>query len=365
MKRNIIYLTATIIIIFNGVKYAQDYHVVQLNGKIKIGESFGDIGKGFQIEQTKPVSFMPDDITIDDEGNFLICDKFSKKIIKYDKELNPLEEIQINDNNFGKIIQIENKDHLSSLYYKVDIEVDHQDNIYVLITKYGFFYRMLKYNDRGILDQSFNVEENLKGKTTNLFYLLNEKIFILTSPGNFFDSKYMENGSVFIFNFSGIFQGRGDYCYEDSKGNIYKQNNINKKNKLWIDQYNSINGRNSFFISDLKYNKSLYATLDDNVALRYLGIDSSNNLIFIDKNVTGIIGKIFDFNKDIVTDILVKGDEYRLLTSYHIIPHNPFILSPKGEIFIIAFSTSDQTNDWYKIRNYKDVAITFFKLKEL
>lgn len=362
MKNNIFYFLI-MIFIFNSIKYAQNYELLQLNNYIKINNNFGDIGKGLQFEQAIPISFMPDDILVDNYGNFIICDKFSKKIIIFDNELNPLKEIQIIDENFGeKYVFVENTKYLLALNFNVDIEVDDRNNIYVLISKNGFFYKMLKYNNDGILDNSFKNFTQLEEIRAKSFYVYNEKIFILTSPGNFFDQKYVDDGTIFIFNTSGIFLGRGNYCYEDRNGNVYKQNNINKKNKLWIDQYSTRNLINKFFVSELDFIKNLYADLDDNIALRFLGIDNDEKLFFINKTTNGIIGKIFNFSDDTVTDITIKYDEFRNQINQYLIPHNPFVLSPLGEIFIVALSTGEQTSDWFKVQSYNNIAITFFKL---
>lgn len=85
-------------------------------------------------------------------------------------------------------------------------------------------------------------------------------------------------------------------------------------------------------------------------------------MFFINKTTNGIIGKIFNFSDDTVTDITIKYDVFRNQINQYLIPHNPFVLSPLGEIFIVAFSTGEQTSDWFKVQSYNNVAITFFKL---
>ncbi len=362
MKNNLIPIILTMILFCNYISQAQE-EFIQSKNVISIGTKFGEIGKGLQFDNALPVEYLPDDIAIDLDGNFLICDKFSKKIIKYDKYLNPIIEIQIQDENFGNYIKVENKYRLSSLYYDVDIEVDALQNIYVLVSNNNYFYRFLKFNSQGVLDQSFKIEESLKGIRTNLFYLFDKRIFIITTPANFFDDEYKKNGSVFVFDLAGDFLGRGDYFWQDNKGNIYKKNNFKNKNKLWLDQYINDQGGVDLFVSDLKFNKSLYVDLTENTALRFIGIDSLGRLYFIDKGLNGVEGKIFDFNNYKVIDINIAPDYFKQLTNRYIFPHNPFILSPSGDIYLLAIQTKGRDNKWDKVKDYYSVAITLIKMK--
>jgi len=363
MKINIILLIVIWFILNNTANFAQNYRFLPIKNTININKNFGSLGKGLQFEQAEPVKYLPDDIIIDKDRNFIICDKFSKKIIKYDSELNPLQEIQITDDNFGgKYIDRENKNYLVALDFNIDLEIDQENNLYVLISKRGFYYKMLKYDKTGFWNKSFDIGTQLEGIMAQSFYIHNQKIFIITSSGNPFDRQYFKKGNIFVYNTSGIFLGRGDYYLEDNTGNIYKKNNINKKNQLWIDQYSSTNNNQLFFTSSLIITKSLYANLDDNTALPFLGIDNTGKIYFITKNINEIIGKIFDFNRKKVIDISVKK-KYKELKNQFLIPHNPFILSPSGEIFMVAISTGTTQNNWFKVNNFKAVKFIIFKIK--
>ncbi len=363
MKNRSIFLFSTFLILFTRVSSAQGNNFSQLNHIIKVGNNFGEIGKGLQLDNGIPVSYLPDDIVVDNNENFFICDKFSKKIIKYDKELNPQYEIQIEDMNaMQKYIKRNGKEYPLTLDFNIHLRIDQSNNLYALISKDGLFYKMLKYDNSGKNDPSFIIGNELEGKIANTFFIEDQKIFVLTSPPNFFDKTYMNEGNVFIYTLSGEFLGKANYYIEDSKGNIYKQNNLNKKNKLWIDQYSSGQVK-GLITNNSKVNKSLFGDLPDNTALRFLGTDKFDNLYFVDKNIEGITGKIFDFNKNEVKNIFVKQEIIKQYSNQFnlVIPHDPFILSPAGELYLITIKCN-QGNDWFKNTNYSDVSLVILKL---
>ncbi|MDP3684244.1 MAG: hypothetical protein Q8S01_09960, partial [Ignavibacteria bacterium] len=79
--------------------FGQNYELIEVGKPIKFGDSKGELGKNLQFKHEKALGFTPDDVAIDIDNNFYICDKFSKTIIKYDSLLNYIFEIRIEDND--------------------------------------------------------------------------------------------------------------------------------------------------------------------------------------------------------------------------------------------------------------------------
>ncbi|MBU0579821.1 MAG: hypothetical protein KKA19_01475, partial [Candidatus Margulisbacteria bacterium] len=97
---NLINKICVIITFISLNNFSQNYDLIEIKNTIKFGNGFGDLGKNLQFNAGTPLNYVPDDIEVDINNNFYICDRFSKRILKFDENLNTLYEITIYDEHF-------------------------------------------------------------------------------------------------------------------------------------------------------------------------------------------------------------------------------------------------------------------------
>jgi hypothetical protein len=344
--------------------FSQNYVLIEIKNSIKFGNNFGDLGKNLQFNNGTPLNYGPDDIEVDINNNFYICDRFSKRILKLDENLNTLFEITIYDEHFvGRKVIHNKKEVPEELSYKIDLETDYEGNLYVLIGYSNSFYNLIKYDKDGNQIENFKLEQPFPHKMWGGLKVGSNKIFVITSPHSPVNLGYINEGRVFAYSLEGKYLGRCDYYTEDQKGNIYKQNTLNKRNLIWIDEY-APNNSSIVQTSSLNLETSLNSELPENVSLGYIGIDRSYNLYFV--SGSPFIITIFNFSNKFVQNISFNRQEIDnyLANNYKIVlSHNPFILSPNGQIYLYGFKVNKENPSTETKCNYQEIELSFVKLQ--
>lgn len=369
MKKLLMYILF-INIYFTENPFAQNLKVTEIGKPVRFGNNSGELGKNLQFESGDPRDFFPDDIAIDIYNNIYVCDTFSKTIIKYDSLFNFIHEIKVEDENFsgklvpgfegGRLIPLE-------LHYHINLETDIQGNLYCLITYRNSFYRLIKYNPSGALFSDFELNV-LPASTVGIsfFQITTNKIFITTRIEYTLDKSfddYMKQ-NVFIYDTDGKFLGRSDLYFEDFNGAIYKQSTtLDKRNKLWIDQYNSDFEGKIRKTNELNINKSLYAELPDNVSLGLIGVDKSNNLFF--GRFDPFIIRIFNFNENMIKATFYQSLRKKIREDYNmIVPTLQSLrVSLNGDLFIYGIKILNDKHSTYSSCNYTDLGLSILKVK--
>ncbi|MBV6422156.1 MAG: hypothetical protein DAHOPDDO_03445 [Ignavibacteriaceae bacterium] len=369
MKLKYFYQIVLILLIFLGNVYSQDFELKELKGKIKFGDDPGELGKNLQLKPSIPSGFVPDDIIFDAENSIYVCDKYSKRIIKYDSELNFLFEIKIDDEHFkGRLVNIDNRFIPEESLYGIHLETDKYMNLYILITQGEIFYRLMKYDKNGKVINNFKLDEPYPmERTTGILISSKNLILIRTTPYSPVNFGYFDKGLTFVYSLNGKFIGRTDYLTVDAIGYIYKRDTSNKRNALWIDQFEPLNNGNITQTASLKLNASLHTNLPENTSMPLLGIDSQNMLYYAGSGPgTPFLFKIFDFKDNKITEISLdrKELESRLLNQFStVLFHDPFLLSPDGNIYLTGIKSKvGQITSGSKC-NPSDIELNIFKLE--
>lgn len=350
--------------------YAQNFELFEVGKSIKFGDKKEQLGKNLQFKNEKALGFSPDDIAVDIDNNFYVCDKFSKTIIKYDSLLNYIYEIKIEDSKLhGESVKGFNKTHLTpvELTYKVELATDTYKNLYCLIKKDDRIHRFIKYNEEGKLIKEFDVHPTLPASlAVNLFRINNNKIFIYTRIEFSLDKSYTDfmQKNVFVYDLDGGFLGRCNYYLEDNDGKIYQRNTMNKKDLLWIDQYSSELNNIVKPTNELSLNRSLYTELQPNTGFNEAGIDKYNNLYIISLNPFLIT--VFNFNDNTVKKVSdteplreVIYKKYKILVP----TSNSLLVSYNGDIFIYGIKSKKDYSDRYKESNDNEVELSILQIK--
>jgi len=350
--------------------YAQNYELIEVGKSIKFGDKKEELGKNLQFKNEKALGFSPDDIAVDIDNNFYVCDKFSKTIIKYDSLLNYIYEIKVEDSNLhGKLVKGFNNTRLIpvELTYNVELATDTEKNLYCLIKKDDRIHRFIKYNEKGIWINEFDIYRTLPAQLgINSFHVNNNKIFIYTSSELPPDKSYTDfmQKNVFVYDLDGRFLGRGNYYFEDYNGKIYDRNTLNKKDMLWIDQYSPALDGLIKPTSELSVNKSLYTELQPNTGFNEAGIDKYNNLYIISLNPFLIT--VFNFNDNTVKKVSDTEPLREVIYKKHkiLVPtFKSLLVSYNGDIFIYGIKSKKDYIDRYKESNDNEVELIILQIK--
>lgn len=346
---------------------AQNYNFVKKGKDVIYEDNYGELGKERQFTLANISDYRPDDLIMDQNNNIFICDRFTKTICKYDSLLNPLLEIKINDEHFkAKTITYNKAQIPEELLYKAHLGLDRSGNLYVLLTTFEKFYKLLKYDRNGNILASFTLSRPYPmPRTLGIEVSPSDNIFITTFPYSPADIKYFDDGTVFVYDSNGKFLARTDYFIEDSKGNIYKQNTLNKRNKLWIDQFKTSHIMSVTKTSSLQAESYLSANLPNNTSFHFIGIDSKDKLYFVTNDFPFLI-KIFDFTEKQVVELSLIKEQFedRVYNQYNIyVPFNPFILSHNGEIFLYGLKSMTGEKNFARKINFQTVKLDILKLQ--
>lgn len=373
MKLKYFFQVIFLLVIISSIICSQSFELIELKGKIKFGNKPGELGKNIQSNSAIPTGFTPEDIIFDNDNNIYICDRFSKRIIKYDSELKFIFEIQMDDEHFqDRLIKYNNTLVPEATAYEVHLDTDKYRNLYVLITHGESFYRIIKYNKKGELINNFKLGEPYPmQRTIGIIISSKDRILVKTSSYSPVNSTYFQDGLIFVYDLNGKFLGRTDYSIDGSNGYIYKRNTTaDKRNMLWIDRFEPLINGNIDQTLSLKLDASLHVNLPVNTSMPFIGIDRKNKLYFAGSNPGSaplkFLIEIFDFSDNKVTEISLdrKEVENRLHNQFNtVLFHNPFVLSPDGNIYLCGIkSNNSKINSAEKI-NSDDIELNILKLQ--
>jgi len=159
------------------------------------------------------------DAAINSNDKIFVSDAVQRKIIIFDKNGEFNSEININN-------------IIKQKFNQVKITLDEEDNLYVLFLLGDFFRGLIKFNKNNVLYNEFELEKPLPMDRTTNISVRNNNIYIRTFPSAM-DPRYIEQGTVFVYNTFGMYLGRTDYDLVDKNGLIYKSN-IDKE-KYYIE----------------------------------------------------------------------------------------------------------------------------------
>lgn len=368
MKKLLMYILF-INIYFTENPLAQNIKVTEIGKPVRFGNNKGELGKNLQFERGDPRDFYPEDIAIDIYNNIYVCDRFSKTIIKYDSTLNFIHEIKVEDENFsGKLIRGSEGGRLIplELYYTIDLETDIHGNLYCLIKFFGrSFHRLIKYNPSGTIFSDFELNVVPPNGVDISFFQITTNKLIITTKIPVVDISYSDYAKqkAFIYDTDGKFLGRSDVYFEDLNGAIYKRvTTLDKRNKLWLDQYNPDSDGKIRTTDELKINKSLYANIPD-LSFRFIGVDMNNNLFFY--SFDPFVLKVLNFKENTVKEAFDQSLREKTEEDYNmIIPTiNPLRVSFNGDLFIYGIKLLNAKHITYSNYNYTDLGLSILRIK--
>lgn len=344
---------------------SQNISIIEINNSIEFGNRERDLGKGLQFEKASPMLYTPDDIEIDINNNFYICDRFSKRIIKYDSLLNYLYEIKIEDENFqGNFIYREGRKALVELFFQVYLETDMAGNLFVLISKQSYYYRLMKYNKSGQAVIDFNLDVLPRNMRVDGLKCSKDKLFIYSFEEFNLDTPDYHKSSTFIYNLEGNLLGRSDAYVEDYKGRKYKKGT--EATAILINQYLPVKDGKISHSSELIVNKSISANNPQSRNLMFIDFDSNNNLYFMEVYPFGL--QIINFDSDEKKEIYWETSLQKYIKSNYkiLIPNiRQFIISSGGEIYTYGFCTKNKDENLYDKFNYGELELKFLQIKIL
>lgn len=338
---------------------AQNISFTEIQNKIVFGDRLGELGKGKQFTKSIPMLYTPDDIEIDTKNNFYICDKFSKKIIKYDSLLEFVFEISIPTENYNLNNSIKNNSKiLDELYYHIDLETDSEGNLYALVTRQSFYYTIYKINKNGELLKDFHFDKQLINKRINGFRITNSKLYIYTFIEFNADIKEFQKNNSYVYTLKGEFLGQCDQYVEDYSGSLYKI----IENGTITKYFPAIDSR-ILSTTELKVENKIRFNNSTKINLNFIDIDIQNKLYFINSYPF----KIMVINSDgVVNDV---GEENNLqeflIDKYGILIPNvkQFLIAPNGEIYTYGFRTKSKSRDLFLKYTYDELELVFLKIR--
>jgi hypothetical protein len=358
-----------IAVFFSKISFCQNFDLKEKENKIKFGNNLGELGKNVKLKSRIPNGYVPDVIIFDLDNSIYICDKFTKNIIKYDSELNFLFEIEINEElQNSKVFLDKGFSHSVKLSFECHLSLDQYENLYVLITQNEAFYSLLKYNKNGEIVENFKLSGQYpKQRAIGILISKKDRIFIKTFPYSPVDKSYDDDGLIFAYDLDGKFLGRTNYSIEDSQGSIYLLNTtMDKKNVLWIDQFEPSNYEIINQTSSLELKASLQTSLPNNLSLPFIGIDDKNKLYYAGSGMEApFLIRIFDFSKKTISEISLnrKEIEKALIDQFNtVLFHDPFIVSPDGSLYLYGIKSKDGIINYSCKYKSDDLELNIIKL---
>lgn len=337
---------------------AQNIDIDRIQNVLKFGNSPGELGQGKQFSFGLPLIFTPDDIEIDLMNNFYICDKFSKKIFKYDSSLKFINEINIPEEkrSWNKGNRSNNKIN-NELYFEIDMEVDTETNLFVLVKRRSFFERLLKFDKYGKFLKEFEIQELLTNRRIDGFRIASDKIYIYTlNEFNLHLNDIKDN--VFVIDTNGEFLDRCDIYVVDYYGKVYK----NKDNKIMTVYLPSVDHKVKR-TNELKLDREFVYNTIDTLTLKFIDFDYKNNLYFLSSYPFSI--KVIDSNGITIKDLnWEKSFQKYLIEKYAIVIPNvrQFIIAPNGDIYTYGFRTKNESRDLFIKYSYDDIELVLLRI---
>jgi hypothetical protein len=326
-----------------------------------------NVGKEFSGRNLPTIShyqdFMPDDYLLDNHGNFYISEVFNKRIYKYNKQYELLKIIELRDPTFtDRTFNVDNRILHMETMYKVLLQCDKKDNLYVLITRESHFVKLLKYNNKGELVKQIHLDNKLGSGTLDYFIINYWTDNIIVRTFSLSVNKGSEN--VYIFDQAGNLLGNVDYYLMGSDSNIYKS--FNGRNYLQLFKYKF---ENKFTYSDkLKEISKLQVDKKapiNGISWPFFGVDKNDNYYFGGNSDFDYSIEKFDFRQNKVTEIKIDD---KFLSGMNIKTNfNKIKVLPNGEIYWLGLEAKQLANrvarEPIPNSNSNDVNVVLIKIK--
>ena len=341
--------------------YAQGIHLL---GQIKYGTLEQELVKTNTFEKGSFYDLMPDDLEIDSENNIYLCDRFTKKILKFSRDMELIYTTEIDEG----LLQVSHnsKDEYQKLnksFYRVDLETDTTGNLYALVSLSELYSNLIKFDSHGELIPEFPlITQFPEQRLIDIFISSTGNIFINTFPHNLQDRRYIDDGLVFVYNLEGDFLGRADFFIEDSKGTTYRRNLL-IKDYLQIDAYYPNTSGKVEKSSEEMLKTNMKVDYSNQKSWHFLGVDKFDNVYFIHGKQNVIVRK-FNFSENTISDIKI---EEKNLTDLKILFANNFnniCLTPDGDIIILGIQNTTGIKSLYDTYNVDEVSVVVIKLTQ-
>lgn len=336
---------------------------IQLLGNIKYGDLDKELGKPGTLETGYFHDLITDDIEIDYEKNIYLCDKYTKKILKFTNDMKLIYAKKISYEQLKSTHNFTNENqNFKKVFYNVDLETDKTGNLYVLVTMGEAYLNLIKFDGNGNLISEFHLSGQLPAQRLIDFFISNTgKIFINTFPHNPQDMHHINEGLVFVYNLDGEFLGRTDYFIEDNEGHIYKRNLLNHT-QFQIDSFKKNNSYQIKKTTDIESRGNLKIDYSNNqTSWRFLGVDNYDNVYFIHGKEVVIIRKL-NFKNNRINDIKIeksKLDEMGVLFANNF---NNISIAPDGDIIFCGIKRTERNKTLNDSFNIDDTSVSILKL---